>query len=142
MAAGDIPDLVAIEDSWEGSKWTQGLFERELNLPFSLSAVTDVGGRPVGFGVLWMVADLAQLLEFAVALAHRKKGIGPGLLNFLMAEAASRGCVKMELELREGNFPAQKFYEKMGFTVSGRRKKYYDAGGGDLCDAILMERAL
>ena len=48
----------------------------------------------------------------------------------------------MELELHEENFPAQIFYEKMGFRVAGRRRRFYDLGQGRMCDAILMERTL
>ena len=142
MTVRDIPEVVAVEWSWEGSRWTRAMFERELGLPFSLSAVAEIGGIPVGFGVLWTVTDLAQLLEFAVSAPYRRQGIGAGLLNYMARSAKDRGCVKMELELHEGNFPAQRFYEKMGFLTSGRRRRFYDLGRGVLCDAILMDRPL
>ncbi len=142
MVAGDIPDLVAIESSWEGARWTREMFERELHLPMSLSVVAAVAGTPVGFAVLWTVADRAQLLEFAVAETHRRKGVGRGLISRLLEMSRGKGCAVIELELREDNDPARKFYEKLGFAVTGRRKKFYDMGQGKMRDAILMERSI
>ncbi|OGR82847.1 MAG: ribosomal-protein-alanine N-acetyltransferase [Elusimicrobia bacterium RIFCSPLOWO2_01_FULL_54_10] len=142
MRMEDVPDLVAIDRSWEGSRWNRAAFERELNLPMSLALVADRGGAPVGFGVMWVVTETAQLLEFAVSPAHRRQGVGSGLMKSLMDAARARGCEKMELELHEGNFPAQSFYEKMGFEIKGRRRRFYDMGQGRMCDAILMERPL
>ena len=66
----------------------------------------------------------------------------PVLIRYLIQTAKDRGCVKMELELHDGNFPAQSFYEKIGFQTVGRRRRFYDLGRGALCDAILMERSL
>ncbi len=142
MTAGDIPDLVAIEITWQGSRWTRSMFERELNLHMSVSGVAELSGEPVGFGILWAVTDTAQLLEFAVAEKFRRYGVGTSLMEYLMETARLRACVKMELEMREGNFPAQSFYEKMGFLVTGRRRRFYDMGQGKMSDAILMERPL
>ena len=142
MALRDIPDLAAIERSWEGSKWTRAMFERELSLRMSVALVAERSGFPVGFGVLWAVSDTAQLLEFAVDASHRRQGVGTGLMRSLMEAARLRGCEKMELELHEGNFPAQSFYEKMGFRVAGRRRRFYDMGQGRMSDAILMERLI
>ena len=70
------------------------------------------------------------------------QGIGSALMEHLMEVSRLRGCVKMELELHEGNFPAQIFYEKTGFRIAGRRRQFYDMGQGRMCDAILMERTL
>ena len=118
------------------------MFERELNLPMSLIMVAERAGEPVGFGVMWVVTETAQLLEFAVAQSHRRQGAGTGLMRRLMEAARLRGCEKMELELHEGNYPAQSFYEKMGFEIKGRRRRFYDMGQGRMSDAILMERPL
>lgn len=142
MTFRDIPDLVAIERSWEGSKWNRAMFERELSLHMSVGRVADFSGRPIGFGILWAVTDTAQLLEFAVDASHRRKGVGTGLIRSLMEAARLRGCEKMELELHEGNFPAQSFYEKMGFKIAGRRRRFYDMGQGRMSDAVLMERLI
>jgi [ribosomal protein S18]-alanine N-acetyltransferase len=142
MTFRDIPELVAIERSWEGSGWTRAMFERDLTLPITVAKVAEAGGMAVGFGVLWAVTDRAQLLEFAVDASRRREGVGTGLLRCLMEAARLRGCEKMELELREGNLPAQSFYESMGFKIAGRRRRFYDRGQGRMSDALLMERLI
>jgi len=139
ILARDIPDLAAIERSWEGSRWTRAMFERELTLPISVGRVAERNGQILGFGVLWVVTEIAQLLEFAVASSYQRQGVGTGILQSLIKAARLKGCEKMELEFHEENFPAQSFYEKMGFKITGRRRRFYDIGQGRMSDAVLME---
>ena len=49
------------------------------------------------------------------------------------------GVRSVLLEVRESNLPAQKCYERAGFTVVGRRKNYYELPKED---ALLMGRQL
>ena len=58
----------------------------------------------------------------------------------LLAFAAKNGATTVFLEVRDGNTPAQKLYEKLGFLPIGVRRGYYDdAEGGD---AIVMKTEL
>lgn len=137
MNRKEIPQLVELDALSNRPSWTTKMFERELTLPFSLSAVADFQAQPVAFGVVWILPDLAQLIQLAVAPAYRRKGIGEGLLTYLIASAGRQGCRKMELEFREENIAARKLYEKMGFRITGKRKGFYDG-----CDGVLMSLSL
>ncbi|MGH1467714.1 MAG: GNAT family N-acetyltransferase [Bdellovibrionales bacterium] len=61
----------------------------------------------------------------ATRAAFRRQGIAQALVDFLEAE-------ELWLELKEANDKALSFYEKNGFTVTGRRDNYYSDGSAAL----------
>jgi ribosomal-protein-alanine N-acetyltransferase len=126
MTAADIPVVAEIDRASNISYWTPAMFERELQLPFSLSVVAEVEGKVVAFGITWIVSGSAQLHQIAVSPDSRRKGVGMSILQHIMSVATRRGCKKMELEVRESNVPAVKFYEKAGFEKVGSRAQFYE----------------
>lgn len=145
ISADDIARLVEIDAASNPSSWNHAQFERELEIPFSVTRVVHLRGKPVAFAVMWQVAQAAQLLEVAVMPEHRRKGIATFLVEHMLDVARSNGCVKMELEFRKGNRSAESLYQKFGFREVGRRKNFYD-DKRDLdrvsTDAVLMEKLL
>ena len=47
---------------------------------------------------------------------YRGKGVGKGLMDFLIKEAKERGCYKLVLDCAKDKIP---FYEKRGFDAKG-----------------------
>lgn len=94
-----------------------------------------------GFSLSRMVADEAELLLLAVDPAHRRQGFGARLLEQFMDRARDRGASRVHLEVREGN-PAIKLYRSAGFTIAGRRRKYYCGSDGSQYDALTLARGV
>ena len=46
----------------------------------------------------------------------------------LLDAAMARGAATSTLEVRAGNLPAKRLYEKLGYEVAGVRKRYYRDG--------------
>jgi ribosomal-protein-alanine N-acetyltransferase len=46
-------------------------------------------------------------------------------MSHLLAEGAAQGARRTFLEVRRSNLPAQRLYERLGFTVSAVRRNYY-----------------
>ena len=139
LRAEDVSRLAEIDAVSNIPSWTRGMFERELELPISLSAVAVHNEIPVAFGIAWTVGDTAQLHQIAVSENYRRNGVGRLILKDLFESARRRGCGKMELELRKGNEPARFLYEKMGFKINGERKGFYEKVGSlQSEDAVLM----
>ena len=84
------------------------------------------------------VADLGLM----VARAHRRQGIGSGLLRAAEQWARGAGVDKLELHVFPHNEPAMGLYEKLGYTREGRRRAHYRRPDGTLVDAILMAKLL
>jgi ribosomal-protein-alanine N-acetyltransferase len=68
---------------------------------------------------------------FGVHPDWRRQGIGRRLLLRLLELALELGASRMTLEVRVGNEPAKALYRGFGFTVAGRRPRYYSDDGED-----------
>jgi len=60
------------------------------------------------------------LYAVAVEPRHRQRGLGRALVEHACAELATRGCGKVNLQVREGNDAAAAFYDELGFAREAR----------------------
>lgn len=87
--------------------------------------VAEVDGSISGFLCARVVASEWEIENIVVVETARRRGIAHELLEELLRRAHSQDATAVWLEVREANEPAQRFYEKHGFTVAGRRRAYY-----------------
>lgn len=80
----------------------------------------------------------ARLYSLAVGAHTRGSGLGGALLAAVEADARSRGCTLMHLEVRVDNAPAIALYEHRGYTRTDRVAGFYEDGG----DAWRYSKAL
>jgi ribosomal protein S18 acetylase RimI-like enzyme len=69
-------------------------------------------------------ATRAQLVSMWTAPAHRQRGIGGLLVNGILAWAGPRGVRTLQLMVTSNNEPAILFYQRLGFTRTGRTEPY------------------
>lgn len=120
--------------------WTRRQFSDLHAHPAGLGWVAArPGGRVVGYAVGWVAADEAELADLAVSEESRDQGIGALLVHAFAREAGVRGARRLYLEVRVSNQRAQKFYDRLGFGVVGRRTAYYR---GPREDALAMAAEL
>ncbi len=93
----------------------------------------------VGFAVVSMVLDEAELLRIAVRKDLRRKGLGRKLLEQSIQDTATLDCKTLFLEVRADNYGAVQLYERCGFKMVDRRVGYY---ANPVCDALLFSRAI
>lgn len=60
------------------------------------------------------------IYSIAVHPAHQKQGIGSELLSFAQNRLKNIGCLKINLQIMEGNEAVQKFYLSNGYSVEQR----------------------
>jgi len=119
--------VAEIERNSSPAPWSARQVEEEIGKSHSRGWVAlSPEERVLGFGVYWLVAGEAQLANLAVSPAFRRRGLGGSLLAHLMTEARRESALRMTLEAREGNLPARRLYENMGFFETGRRPGFYD----------------
>lgn len=97
----------------------------------------DIMASQNGFIVYRAITPEAELITIGVHPDARRGGIAATMIELMVRDLAARGVKRVFLEVAENNHPARALYEKHGFTVVGRRPKYYDG-----IDAILMARDL
>ena len=146
MKESDFDAAIAIDlASFVPSELSRGPEEpraaRERNLREELArswsrlrAARDEKGAMIGYSLFWHVVDELHLLNVAVALPMRRRGIGRALMNDLFAYARASTIARVLLEVRAGNSAALAMYESLGFTRFNVRERYYADGE----DAIEM----
>ena len=122
--------------------WGEGEFETMLTERNTLVHRLRLGRKIIGFAVSRMAADEAEILSIAVATSQRGRGLSRNLLLTHLGHLAGRGVRTVFLEVEENNRPARRLYDRAGFTVAGRRERYYRQPDGEQLNALLMRRDL
>ena len=123
----------------EASQWTEWGFKELLGWRGVLALVSEDDRTVTGFLIGREVAGEAEILNLAVLAAQRRRGEGAALLKAAMDELRARKVSRVFLEVRESNEAGTAFYEKQGFSKTGRRPGYYRTPDEA---AIRMERRL
>jgi [ribosomal protein S18]-alanine N-acetyltransferase len=125
-----------------GEAWTRSQCAGILPMPgVKLVVARFSDGRAAGFSLHRTICDEAELLLIAVSPEFRRRGIGKMLLDRFLDYARDRGATRVHLEVREGN-PAVIMYRTAGFSVVGRRRKYYRGRFGGEYDALTLSSQL
>lgn len=113
--------------------WSENAIRQELDAPARTYVfdVDDETGTIHGYAGFWYDGDDAELMTIGVAKTHQRRGIAAALLSRLLRDAERQGARRMLLEVRVDNDPAIALYQRFGFTVMGRRKRYYQPEGID-----------
>src|SRR5260370_13065857 len=69
-------------------------------------------------------ATRAHLISMWTAPTHRQQGVGRLLVNEILGWARRRGAGTLLLRVTSGNEPAILFYQRFGFTPTGRSEPY------------------
>ncbi len=123
----DADQILQVQDRCpEIAPWTLQDYQRAADGEMA-GWVADEGGIVVGFLVARRVAHDFEILNFAVRPDVRQKGIGSLLLQQSFAWGTSLQAENAFLEVRASNLAAQRFYERRGFRITGRRPRYYSS---------------
>ncbi|MFN0111131.1 MAG: GNAT family N-acetyltransferase [Blastocatellia bacterium] len=129
MQVEHIPAVIALEQQSELSSRGEESYVRLLKNSdaVALVAFDESESELVVVGCFsgWLVADEFEVDNVAVSTDSRRNGIASKLLSASLEIARRKGAVRVFLEVRAMNKPACLLYEKLGFTVVGRRKYYY-----------------
>ena len=95
----------------------------------------DSQGEIVAYFLGSKIAPEGEIYRIATRGDKRGRGIAYRLLDYVVRTEAEEGLESLFLEVRESNVAARGLYTSYGFTVIGRRKKYYTEPTED---AIIM----
>ena len=91
--------------------------------------VAENSGQVVGFIACVLNAPgQARILMLAVDAQCRNQGIGTQLMGAFVRECAVRGMRSMELEVRQSNLAAIRFYRRHGFDIVYPLERFYTDG--------------
>jgi len=140
-SADDLDGVMRIMESafprQFGEAWTRSQCAGILPMSGVSLRIAADDQQALGFSLLRVVADEAELLLIGVGAGAQRRGIGRSLLEDFIGLAQGAGATRLHLEVRDGN-PAIKLYEARGFAPAGRRSGYYRGVDGDLRDALTL----
>ncbi len=138
LTPADLDDIMPLERRAFKDPWTRQMYYVDLTDNFM---ATYLALRPdpqavelaclpriLGWGGFWLMVDEAHISTIAAHPDWRGCGLGQWLMVALMQAALERGAVRSTLEVRVSNTPAMRLYEKLGYEVTGKRRRYYRDG--------------
>lgn len=106
--------------SWTPERVGRCILSPDINV---VTAKND--GELIGFGIMFYGNSKAHLNLLGVDADWRSQGIGGRLLKWLECCALTAGLECCQLELRESNTKARKFYTGYGYSEIERVSGYY-----------------
>lgn len=106
----------------------QGKAMREM--PMRKNAIRNFtieeGRRVIGVCGLRNIAGEGEITNVSVDIRYRQKGVAAAMLQRALEDGAELGIEAFTLEVRCGNLPAIRLYEKFGFAGEGVRRGFYE----------------
>ena len=81
-------------------------------------------------------------MSLGVEKANQRLGVATALLSEFIKKVKDREAQSIFLEVSVANLSALNFYRKLGFTIIGRRKKYYEQKDTAPLDALSLSLSL
>jgi [ribosomal protein S18]-alanine N-acetyltransferase len=133
----DLSAIEEIERSSYPTPWSRSMFAGELAKPSSICLGAFEGERLVGYLIVSRYVDAWHVMNVAVAVDHRRRGVASELLGALFERTRDDGRRGYTLEVRVSNAGAITLYERLGFERRGMRRGYYTDNRED---ALIMWR--
>lgn len=134
----DVTAIAALERvSLGADAWSESLIEQGVDgsLPTVHYRVIHDEDTLVGYVVVSVAGDVAELQRIAVDPTRRRRGVATRLLDDVRRLATADGAERVLLEVREDNPEARAFYAARGFAEIARRPRYYRDGA----TAVVLE---
>lgn len=136
LAYADLPRVISIERRAFPTPWSLAMFVLELSKPSGICLAAVHGRRLVGYLICSRYDTVWHVMNIAVDVDRRHKGVASALLAELYARVDDEAA-RFTLEVRRSNDVAIHLYEREGFRAAGLRRRYYQDNGED---ALVMWR--
>lgn len=136
MTPEDVEQVSQLEKNNFSVPWSRDSFLEILDNEAALYMVAVEGDRVIGTcGIITAVGE-GDICNVVTDENYRGQGVARKLVQTVMDTAAQElGVLDYTLEVRVGNAPAIKLYEKLGFKSEGIRPKFYEK---PVEDAMIM----
>lgn len=125
MNPAQVAQIAELEKLCFSDPWSEKSIASELENGLAYWLVAADGETVAGYIGSQTVMGETDMMNVAVHPDYRRRGIAEALVNALVAGLKEQGSHSLTLEVRASNVPAQKLYEKLGFTMIGKRPRYY-----------------
>jgi [ribosomal protein S18]-alanine N-acetyltransferase len=140
--AEDLPKVLEIERRVHSAPWDEDHFQEELTKPYSQFLVftdDETDETVAGYIVFWILFNECQILDVAVDLPFRRRGLAKEMVRKAVNFALKKDIRKVLLEVRKSNSAALHLYQSIGFVVTHVRKGFYSNGEDAYQMALFLE---
>ncbi|PWD87592.1 ribosomal protein S18-alanine N-acetyltransferase [Ignatzschineria cameli] len=134
----DLETIVEIEQRAYPVPWSReqllAVFQQKV---IRLKLLLD-GKILIGYAFVSIILDEGHLLHITVDPQYHGKRLGHYLLDAILKMGEKEQLATLFLEVRAGNQPARRLYDRIGFNQIGLRKGYYPCNINGREDAIVM----
>lgn len=139
----DLAALATLEAAAFDHPWSEAQIAAQLaggaSAIWLITSVPD--GRapvaaPLAYALFLLLPGEAELLRVATRPDRRRQGLARRVLIRALRVLERSGRPRTHLEVASDNVSALSLYERLGFSVAGRRTGYYADGS----DAVTMSR--
>lgn len=149
IATEDLCQLAEIHRQSFAAPWSDGELQKMLSNPLYIGLLARrVGGGaqpPLGFVLIRVAADEAEIITIAVSTRHRHRGIATALMNASIRRLQEDRIKTVFLEVDSANQNAIRLYTQLGFITVSDRVGYYrrtDEETGKRSNALVMRLEL
>lgn len=121
----DLTCLLHLEEEIFPDPWGEGAIRAHLSSENTLTLLLEGEEGAVGLALGICLVGEGELYRIAVKKDERRRGYGRFLLKSFLDLLAEKDAPVCFLEVRESNAPALSLYRSFGFSLVGKRKKYY-----------------
>ena len=125
MNADHVRQVAELEKLCFGDPWSERSIASELENPLAHWLVALQGEAVAGYVGSQTVMGETDMMNIAVHPDFRRQGIAERLVDALVSDLKAMGSRCLTLEVRASNDPAKSLYEKLGFSLIGKRPRYY-----------------
>ena len=134
--------LAALHGECFDNAWTAAEFARLMAMPGAAAYLACEGDEPLAFLLARQAAGEGEILTIGTRPFARRRGIAGRLVSHLAEAMRKTKVSQLLIEVATDNAPGRALYASEGFTVTGRRKAYYEKPGGERQDAVVMMKTL
>lgn len=133
MSSSDVDQVCEIEKDLFADPWPRSSFLTDIRINSTAHAfVLERKARIIAYCVCWYFVNELHIGNLGVAREYQRRGYGSLLLSKVLAEFPDSRFIY--LEVRASNKAAIELYNKFGFQLLYKRKKYYRNGE----DALIL----
>lgn len=126
MQPEDAGEVSRLEQEIFSRPWSRQGFLDALSCDNVIFLVAETEEELAGYCGMYCALDEGEITNVAVAEKQRNRGAGRMLVEQLLKEAQASGIRRVILEVRVSNDSAIRLYERLGFSVCGIRKGFYE----------------
>lgn len=115
-------DYIEFDLGWS---WTPERVAGAIKKPSSVALKVISASALVGFGIMSVTSEKANLNLLAVEPDFRSNGIGAKILMSLEDKALDSSAENFYVQVRESNQQALRFYHRFGYEMIDRNVRYY-----------------